>query len=488
MYNTVAQIDSAINLLSGWFPQYFTKIPLPNASVQRRPISALRMRFGAGPERRGVLLVGGTHARELMNPDAIIDLAVDLLRSHANGTDIVYGGFRFTHAQVDLVLRALDLWLLPCLNPDGRIYVMTADDMWRKNRRDNPGTSCDGVDLNRNYGGLWGVTQGQTSCAACSDVFCGPKAFSEPETKNVKVLLDQHSICCFADVHSYSELVLYPWGHAPTQTVDSTKRFTTLPSGTCAPIAQAGYKEYMPPRDLLRFQTVGQRIVDAVQSVRGRVYTNEPSIGLYPTTGTAGDYAYARHIADPRLRKTYGYTFETGPWLGSGPESFHPADPTLIKRDAKAAMLTLALQCVCAIELIGWNVLARDREISLLRTVRDELLATTEAGGQWIDLFDRRQHQLLALILSDERLEKEAGALLERAGKLLEDDKAEVLEKDVTRAEAFLRKLVERSGDKEVERDLRSVSSVMARLAGRRSRETIEILMKEPPGKKPGAT
>jgi hypothetical protein len=35
------------------------------------------MRAGRPGNRRGVLLVGGTHARELMNPDALVELAVD---------------------------------------------------------------------------------------------------------------------------------------------------------------------------------------------------------------------------------------------------------------------------------------------------------------------------------------------------------------------------------------------------------------------------
>jgi Zinc carboxypeptidase len=38
---------------------------------------------------------------------------------------------------------------------------MTVDGLWRKNRRDNPGTACDGVDLNRNADLLWGITEGQ---------------------------------------------------------------------------------------------------------------------------------------------------------------------------------------------------------------------------------------------------------------------------------------------------------------------------------------
>lgn len=481
MYRTAAQIESAISILSSWFPQYFTKIPLPHSSIEGRPISALRMRAGSGAERRGVLLVGGTHARELMNPDAIIELAIDLLLSYANGTDIVYGGQRFTAAQVKLILEAEDLWLLPCLNPDGREYVMTVDDMWRKNRRTNRGSPCKGVDLNRNYDLVWGVTQGQTSCSACSEVFCGPSAFSEPETKNVKALLNQHHICCFADVHSFSELILYPWGHAPTQTVDPTKRFTTLPTGTCAPIAIANYKEYMPPRDLLRFQTVGQRIVDAIKAVRGRVYTSQASIALYPTTGTAGDYAYSRHIANPRLRKTYGYTFETGPFTGNSADSFHPADPTLIKRDAKAGMLTLAHQCICAIELIGWQLLKRDKEITILRTVRDDLLSTTASGRDWISLFERSQHQLLTVVLADERMAKEAAELLKRTGQLLEKESATVSDEDIGRAEAFLRELTDRSDDRTVKSDLKKVSAMVSKVRGRSTRDAIEMLMREKP-------
>lgn len=481
MYFTSSQIESWIDFLSGGFPQYFTKIPLPNASVEGRPISALRMRAGTGPERRGVLIVGGTHARELMNPDAIISLAVDLLLSYENGTDIVYGGFRFTADEVKIVLNAVDLWLLPCLNPDGRNYVMTVDDLWRKNRRDNPNTTCDGVDLNRNYDVMWGVTQGQTSCSACSDVFCGPGAFSEPETRNVKALLDERMICCFVDVHSYSELVLWPWGHAPTQTVDPTKNFTTLATGTCMPIAQSGYQEYIDPRDLTRFRTVGQRIVDAIQAVRGRVYTNEPSIGLYPTTGTAGDYAYARHIANPKLGKTYGYTFETGPWTGNAADSFHPADPTLVQRDAKAAMLTLALQCVCAIDLIGWTFLGRESEIAILRRVRDELLASTESGRKWIDLFERRQHRLLAFVIADDSLGREAGALLERVARLIEVEAAVIPDKDLTRAQSFLERLAQLSSDREVAAELHHLGSVLGRMKGRTSADVVGSLMSDPP-------
>jgi hypothetical protein len=482
MYRTIAQLDSVTALLAAWFPQYFARLQLPEGSVEGRPIYALRMRAGRGENRRGVLFVGGTHARELMNPDAIVELAIDLLTSHANGTDIVYGNRTWPANDIRIILETLDLWFLPCSNPDGRHHVMTVDDLWRKNRRDNPNTPCDGVDLNRNLDILWGVTQGQTSCSPCTDVYAGPSAFSEPETRNVRHLLNTRRIDCFADVHSYSELILYPWGHAPTQTTDPTKRFTGLPSGTCAPIGQPGYQEYMLPQDLQRFQTVGQRIVSAIAGVRGRPYINQSSFALYPTTGTHGDYAYSRHIANPNLRKTYGYTFETGPYTGNVRDSFHPADPTLIKRDAKSGMIALMQQCICAIELIGVRLLRRDAEVSSLRRIRDDLLGTTEAGREWIALFERVQGAFVTIVLDDERLSDEAASLLERAGSIVEDERATLTEEDVERAVSFVRRLAEQTESDDVRSDLETVSVALRSLRGRTSREAIETVMQRGPG------
>jgi hypothetical protein len=416
-----------------------------------------------------------------MNPDAIIELAADLLVSYALNRDIVYGGRTWSANEIRIILETLDLWILPCSNPDGRNYVMTVDDMWRKNLRDNPNTTCDGVDLNRNMDILWGVTQGQTSCSPCSDVYVGPSAFSEPETRNVKNVLDTRRIDCFVDVHSYSELVLYPWGHAPTQTVDPTKRFTGLPNGTCAPIGQPGYQEYMSPQDLLRFQTVGKRVVDAIAAVRGRVYTLEPGIALYPTTGTHSDYAYGRHIADSKLRKTYGFTFETGPWAGNAPDSFHPADPTLIKTDIKSGILALIQQCICAIELIGSRLLKREEEVSTLRSVRDDLLGTTGPGREWIALFERVQTPLVGMVLEDQRLADAAGSLVERMGSFIQAEESTISDDDVELGTSVIRELMERSESRETLADLQAVATRLREMAGLRPREAIERLMRRGP-------
>ncbi|WP_157881393.1 M14 family zinc carboxypeptidase [Streptomyces phaeochromogenes] len=483
MYRTVAQLDSVTSFLAAWFPQLCTRTQLPESSIQGRPVFALRLRAGAGGNRRGVLFVGGTHARELMNPDALVELAVDLVVSYLNGTDVVYGGRTWTALDVKLILESLDVWIVPCCNPDGRDRVMTVDSMWRKNLHDNPGTACDGVDLNRNADILWGVTNDHTSCSPCHVAFVGSRAFSEPETRNVKHLLDTQPIHSFADVHSYSELVLYPWGHADSQTDNPAERFTNLPTGTCAPIGTPGYREYIPPQDLLRFTTVAQRVVDAIAAVRGRVYTPQKAWVLYATTGTQSDYAYSRHIAHPTLRKTYGFTIETGPVVRSAEDSFHPPDPTLIKRDAKAGLLALAQQTICAFDLIGLRLLKRQTEVDAMRRVRDQLLASTEAGREWITLIERVALPVAPLLFADERLAGRAASLLERAGKVIRDGKSVAGDEDVDLGLALLSELADRVGTKDAQAraDLKALGVALERARGMSLTEVLKQLTDRSP-------
>ena len=75
-----------------------------------------------------------------------------------------------------------DYYILPVVNPDGYRYTFQYDRLWRKNRR--KGTSCSGVDLNRNFGYRWGGKG--TSSNMCYETYRGSKAFSEPETDAIR--------------------------------------------------------------------------------------------------------------------------------------------------------------------------------------------------------------------------------------------------------------------------------------------------------------
>jgi hypothetical protein len=211
------------------------------------------------------------------------------------------------------------------------------------------------------------------------------------------------------------------------------------------------------------------------------MYTSEASVGLYPVTGAQSDYAYSRHIANSAARKTYGFTFETGPWMGNAPDSFHPADPEPIKRDAKSGLVALLQQCICAIELIGSRFFETDAEVNALRRVRDQLLATTDAGRAWIALFERIQQPLTGQLLADERLLPEAAALIKRAAELTKDDQLQLADNEVEDGLRLLRALARRSDSPEVRRDLRAAERQLGALRGAPMATAIETLMSQPP-------
>ena len=257
-YRTFAQLTQFLEGLAFVAHARCETFTLPEPSVEGTAVTGLHIHVGeADSSRHGVLLLGGVHARELMNPEAIVELAADLLTSYANDTDITYAvpgsgapGATWTAGAIALMLESLDIWMVPCSNPDGHDYVLSADNLWRKNRKPEPGSCSDGtqpvgVDLNRNCAIVWGVIPpgGETSCDPCDPmVYCGPAAFSEPESANIEQFLSDHPIDTFADVHSYEQMILYPWGHAPEQTTDPAENFMTLQTGTCKPIPGSSYR------------------------------------------------------------------------------------------------------------------------------------------------------------------------------------------------------------------------------------------------------
>ena len=109
--------------------------------------------------------------------------------------------------------------------------------MWRKNRRKvwpDLGPACIGVDLNRNFDVLWDFQRHfapDSDVSASADpcdpqVYVGPEAASEPETRNVVWLLDQHPATrWFVDVHSYVPAIYHTWGFDENQTSDPSMTF-----------------------------------------------------------------------------------------------------------------------------------------------------------------------------------------------------------------------------------------------------------------------
>ena len=178
-------------------------------------MSALRIGVSAAGAADGALLIFGQHAREWVPPEVALELAAGLLGAYSGGTGLVYGGKSYSAADVQRILNNINVFLVPCVNPHGRQFSLDHDTMdagWRKNRNDIPSSTPIGVDLNRNYDFVFDQAKyfdvtdpdvtNYTSTKPAREVFQGRSAFSEPETRNIRWLLDTYTrIRWFVDIH-----------------------------------------------------------------------------------------------------------------------------------------------------------------------------------------------------------------------------------------------------------------------------------------------
>jgi len=139
---------------------------------------------------------GGIHAREWIGPAVVTWMLKELVEND--------------NAHPELT-ENLDWYILPVHNPDGYAYTQSNNRMWRKTRSSHGGL-CKGTDANRNWGFHW--NDGGSSNNGCSDTYHGPSAFSEVENQHVRdfVLAHKDNLKFFNTIHSYSQLVLIPYG------------------------------------------------------------------------------------------------------------------------------------------------------------------------------------------------------------------------------------------------------------------------------------
>jgi murein tripeptide amidase MpaA len=290
------------------------------------------------------------HAREWVPPDALVNLAADLLEAHARGTGLRYGGQRFSASEMRGVVEGLQLVLFPCVNPDGRHFSQTGDSQWRKNRRRvsaSAGQDCVGVDINRNFDALWDFrrhfapdSQVSASDDPCHfEVYVGPAAASEAETRNVVWLLDRYQRTrWFVDVHSHVPAIFYNWGFDRNQTSNPLMSFRNPAFDGQRGRKNDPYREFIPAADLQAMQDLGRTMNDAVRAASGTGYALEQSFSLYPTSGVSDDYAYSRHFVDDMRSKIFSFTIECG-------RSFQPpwSEAENVIREVCAGLIALCI-------------------------------------------------------------------------------------------------------------------------------------------------
>ena len=172
-------------------------------TVEGRDIWCLRINSsvkGDGPSSKpGAFFMGNLHAREHLTTEVSVLLAAWLLE-HRNDAD------------VKKYISTLDIYIAPMANPDGSEFDIKTGSYqyYRKNMAKNAGGSR-GVDLNRNFDSWW--CESGASTYPGSDTYCGPKAFSEVESQNIKRFFEaRRNLKTHITYHSYASEILYPWG------------------------------------------------------------------------------------------------------------------------------------------------------------------------------------------------------------------------------------------------------------------------------------
>lgn len=151
----------------------------------------------------------------------ILYTALHHAREPAGLTDMMfYMWYLLENYQTSAEVRALvdhtEMYIVPCVNPDGYIYNETTNPtgggMWRKNRRHNADSTY-GVDLNRNYGYNWGYDNTGSSNVTTDETYRGTAGFSEPEIAAMKFFAEHHHFSIAVNYHTYSNMLIYPWGY-----------------------------------------------------------------------------------------------------------------------------------------------------------------------------------------------------------------------------------------------------------------------------------
>ena len=299
-YRTLEDYEAELDALAAEHPDLVKPLTLAHPSVEGREVRGIEITTNPTAIEDGkpvFVMLGLHHAREWPSGEMAMEFAHDLVQGHGTDPEIA-----------DLVNRVRTI-IVPVVNVDGfdvsrtaaatfdgrevadegnvySAFTLTTEAYRRRNCRmmdgqdtppgacGAPGTRALGVDLNRNYGALWGG--GGASALPVEDTYRGPAPFSEPETQNVRELVSSRQVVGLITNHTFSRLVLRPPG-----------------------VRAQG----MTPDEPL-LEELGARMA------AHNGYTNQPAWALYDTTGSTEDWTYG-------ATGGLGYTFEIG-------DEFHP--------------------------------------------------------------------------------------------------------------------------------------------------------------------
>ena len=314
-YHNYAEMTAQINSVAAAFPS-IARISSIGTSYEGRDMPVIKISDNVATDENEpeILFNAHQHAREHLT----VEMALYLLNLFTSN----YG----SDVRITNIVNTREIWIVPDMNPDGGEYDIATGSYrsWRKNRQPNSGSSNVGTDLNRNWGYQWGCCGGSSSSTS-SETYRGPSAFSSTETQRLRDFVlsrrvgGVQQIKTNIDFHTYSELVLWPYGYTTADTGP----------GLTADQQQA-------------FATIGRQLA----ATNG--YTPEQSSDLYIADGTSIDWMWGN-------QGIWAYTFEMYPPSSGAGGGFYPPDEVITAQTTRnrEAVLILSELSDCPYRAIG---------------------------------------------------------------------------------------------------------------------------------------
>jgi murein tripeptide amidase MpaA len=310
-------------------------------SYQGRQLVAVKISDNVGLDENEpeVLFTASQHAREHLTVEMALYLINELTSQYAGDS------------RIQGLVNSREIWIVPNMNPDGSEYDIATGSYrsWRKNRQPNAGSTAVGTDLNRNWSFQWGCCGGSSGTFS-SETYRGAAPFSAPETQRVRdfvasrVVGGVQQIKAGIDFHTYSELVLWPYGYTTANTTST-----------------------LNANDEAAFRTLGV----SMASTNG--FTPEQASDLYIADGTIDDWLWGAH-------RIFGYTFEMYPRTASQGGFYPPASVITAQTTRnREAVLRLLDAADCPYEVINRQDLCG---IAPAPTVYSDNFET--AAGNWV--------------------------------------------------------------------------------------------------------
>ncbi|KAM5522108.1 zinc carboxypeptidase a [Fusarium oxysporum f. sp. phaseoli] len=249
-YHSFEQHLQFLSDLQASFPKN-SEVFTAGMTVQNREIQGIHL-WGKGDKGRNPAIVwhANSHAREWISGMTVEYMAWKLVQGYQNKDRLVRD-----------TLNNYDFYIIPIANPDGFVYTITDDRLWRKNRQKRAGQKCIGTDLNRNWPHEWDIPGG-SSTDTCNETYRGMKAGDTPENKalvkHTKSVAQKNGIKSYIDFHSFSQLILLPYGYTCDTNITDIKEQMELAGGVADAIKQVNdLNFYYGPTCQTIYQTSG---------------------------------------------------------------------------------------------------------------------------------------------------------------------------------------------------------------------------------------